>query len=108
MNEDKDAPAYHIFRRLSDVVITVAAVGAILLGLFKWLYLRPVMTEGKVEELQAQILVMSDKLDSISSQIEATDRRLTNFQASFKLGKPGRWAIQGDGWKWIENKEKGK
>ncbi len=105
MGEDKDSPpAYRLLRRTQDIIGAVIAIVIAVLAIFKWFYLRPIQTDERIARLEERFSKQEDMLENIMSQMEATNRRLTEFQGSFKVGGKGRWSLQGNGWKWIPEK----
>lgn len=115
MSEDKDPPVYHVFRRTSDVVLTVFAIIVALIAVFKWFYMKPLTMETSLSGLQEKDIKQDERIDdnkdeieNLKSELDATNRRLSEFQKSFKVGGYGHWTLRGNGWVWIPDKEREK
>ena len=102
----EDPKAYTILRRMQDMVGAIIAITIALIAIFKWFYQKPLDMEAKIDHLSQMMMDQKEAMEELSSQLDATNRRLTNFQESFKVGRPGHWTLQGNGWRWVEEKPK--
>lgn len=102
MEEKKHLTVDQILIRTKDVVLAVLGIGGALLLIFKWFYLAPITMEGKLNDLQYRFDELDTKLENITSELNATNRKLTAFAETFKPGRPGTWQLEGPTFKWKE------